>query len=194
MSPRSARPETGRLGSRGGVLLSPDLLLPLPRHAQRHPRAPQEKCPRQPLECPTGEGKCERCPSRGRLSVRRPPLRAARVPPGPSEGFRPLPASLTPAITPRFPASDWGGPRALGGGGRGALGRDRPHGPPGYFPLFLCIDCSGRLSLSPCYSLELYIQMLISFFSPLLFASLLFTAICKTAIFLFCISFPWGWS
>ena len=127
MSPRSARPETGRLGSRGGVPLSPDLLLPLPRHAQRHPRAPQEKCPRQPLECPTGEGKCERCPSRARLSVRRPPLRAARVPPGPSEEFRPLPASLTPAITPRFSASDWGGPRALRGGGeRGSRPRLSP--------------------------------------------------------------------
>lgn len=129
MSPRSARPETGRLGSRGGVSLSPDLLLPLPRHAQRHPRAHQEKRPRQPLECPTGEGKCERCPSQGRLSVRRPPLRAATVPPGPSEGLRPLPASLTPAITPRFPASNWGGPRARGwgrGGERGSRLRSSP--------------------------------------------------------------------
>lgn len=129
MSPRSARPETGRLGSRGGVSLSPDLLLPLPRHAQRHPSAHQEKRPRQPLECPTGEGKCERCPSQGRLSVRRPPLRAATVPPGPSEGLRPLPASLTPAITPRFPAFNWGGPRARGwgrGGERGSRLRSSP--------------------------------------------------------------------
>ena len=34
-------------------------------------------------------------------------------------------------------------------------------------------------------------------FSPLLFASLLFTAICKASSdnhFVFCISFPWGWS
>ena len=34
-------------------------------------------------------------------------------------------------------------------------------------------------------------------FSPLLFTSLLYTAICKVssdAILLFCISFPWGWS
>ena len=39
--------------------------------------------------------------------------------------------------------------------------------------------------------------MLISFLCSLLFISLLFTAICKasqTAILLFCISFPWGWS
>ena len=35
--------------------------------------------------------------------------------------------------------------------------------------------------ISPCYSLELCIQMLISFLFPLLFASLLFTAICKAS-------------
>ena len=35
--------------------------------------------------------------------------------------------------------------------------------------------------ISPGYSLELCIQMGISFLSPLLFASLLFTAICKAS-------------
>ena len=32
-----------------------------------------------------------------------------------------------------------------------------------FFPPFLSIDCWGRLSISPCYSLELCIQMHISF-------------------------------
>ena len=51
--------------------------------------------------------------------------------------------------------------------------------------------------ISPCYSLESCIQTGISFLSSLLFASLLFTAICKASsdsYFLFCISFSWGWS
>ena len=49
------------------------------------------------------------------------------------------------------------------------------------FPLFLCIDHWGRL-ISPCYSLKLCIQMGTSFlfsFAFLLFASLLFRAVCK---------------
>ena len=45
---------------------------------------------------------------------------------------------------------------------------------------------------APAYSLELCIQWVYLSFSPLLFASLLFTAICK-AILLLCISFSWGW-
>ena len=51
--------------------------------------------------------------------------------------------------------------------------------------------------LSLIYSLELCIQMLISFLFSFAFFSLLFTGICKashTAILLFCISSPWGWS
>ena len=46
--------------------------------------------------------------------------------------------------------------------------------------LFAVIAEEGFL-ISPCYSLELCIQMDISFFSPLLLASLLFTAICKAS-------------
>ena len=44
--------------------------------------------------------------------------------------------------------------------------------------LFALITEEGFL-ISPCYSLELCIQMGISFFSPLPLASLLFSAICK---------------
>ena len=35
--------------------------------------------------------------------------------------------------------------------------------------------------IMPCYSFEVYIQMGIAFLSPLLFASLLFTDICKAS-------------
>ena len=45
---------------------------------------------------------------------------------------------------------------------------------------FVLITEEGFL-FSPCYSLELCIQMGISFLSPLLFTSLLFTAICKAS-------------
>ena len=65
------------------------------------------------------------------------------------------------------------------------------------FPLFLCIDCWGRLLISPCYSLELCIQMGISFFFSFafLFSSFqLFVRPPQTAILPFCIYFPWGWS
>ena len=52
--------------------------------------------------------------------------------------------------------------------------------------------------ISPCYSLELCIQMgisfLFSFFFALPFFSQLFVRPPQTAILLFCISFPWGWS
>ena len=49
-----------------------------------------------------------------------------------------------------------------------------------FFYVFALITEEGFL-ISPCYSLELCIQMLIYSFSPLLFASLLFTAICKAS-------------
>ena len=44
---------------------------------------------------------------------------------------------------------------------------------------FFALIAEEGFLISSCYSLELCIQMLISFFSPLLFASLLFTVICK---------------
>ena len=53
-----------------------------------------------------------------------------------------------------------------------------------YFIIFLyffeLITEEGFL-ISPCYILELYIQMDISFLSPFVYASLLFTAICKAS-------------
>ena len=61
---------------------------------------------------------------------------------------------------------------------------------------FASITEEGFL-ISSSYSLELCIQMLISFLFSLAFHLSSFTAICKvpqTAILLFCISFPWGWS
>ena len=45
---------------------------------------------------------------------------------------------------------------------------------------FVLIAEEGFL-ISPCYSLELYIQMLVSFLSSLPFLSLLFTATCKAS-------------
>ena len=51
--------------------------------------------------------------------------------------------------------------------------------------------------ISPCYSLELCIQMETISLSPLPFASLLSSAICTASSdnhFAFCISFSWGWS
>ena len=48
------------------------------------------------------------------------------------------------------------------------------------FLYFFALIAEGFL-ISSCYSLELCIQMLICFFSPLLFTSLLFTAICKAS-------------
>ena len=47
--------------------------------------------------------------------------------------------------------------------------------------LFLCTDHWGGFLISPCYSLELCIQMGICFLFPLPVASLLFSAICKTS-------------
>ena len=47
---------------------------------------------------------------------------------------------------------------------------------------FLYTNNEEGFLISSCYSLELCIQMLISFLSPLLFASLLFTTICKASL------------
>ena len=49
------------------------------------------------------------------------------------------------------------------------------------FLYFIALITEEGFRISPCYSLELCIQMGISFFSPLLFTSLLFTAICKAS-------------
>ena len=46
---------------------------------------------------------------------------------------------------------------------------------------FALITEEGFLIISPCYSLELCIQMVYLSFSPLLFTSLLITAICKSS-------------
>ena len=65
------------------------------------------------------------------------------------------------------------------------------------FLYFFALITEEGFCISPCSSLELYIQMGISFLSPLLFASVLFSAICKASSdnhFAFCISFSWGWS
>ena len=63
------------------------------------------------------------------------------------------------------------------------------------FLYFFALITGEGFLISSCYSLELCIQMLISFFSPLLFISLLFTVICKASsdnYFAFCISFLWS--
>ena len=49
------------------------------------------------------------------------------------------------------------------------------------FLYFFALIAEEGFLISSCYSLELCIQMLISSFSPLLFAPLLFTAICKAS-------------
>ena len=49
------------------------------------------------------------------------------------------------------------------------------------FLYFFALIAEEGFLISPCYSLELCIQMLISFLFSLLFASLLFTAICKAS-------------
>ena len=61
---------------------------------------------------------------------------------------------------------------------------------------FAAITEKGFL-ISPCYSLEICIQMGISFLFTFAFASLLFTAIYKASSdnhFAFCISFSCSWS
>ena len=66
-----------------------------------------------------------------------------------------------------------------------------------YLYSFALIDEEGFL-ISSCYSLELHIQMLISFLFSFAFRfssfSQLFVRPPQTAILPFCISFPWGWS
>ena len=63
--------------------------------------------------------------------------------------------------------------------------------------VFALIAEEGFL-ISPCYSLELCIQMAISFLFLLCFSLLFFSQLFlrppQKAILLFCISFPWGWS
>ena len=64
------------------------------------------------------------------------------------------------------------------------------------FLYFLALITEEGFLFSPCYSLELYIQMGYLSFSPLPLASLLLSA-CKppqTTILPFCISISWGWS
>ena len=66
------------------------------------------------------------------------------------------------------------------------------------FPLFPCIDRWGRLSylslvlLGTLHSNAYIFPFLLCF--SLFFFSQLFVRSPKTAILLFCISFPWGWS
>ena len=49
------------------------------------------------------------------------------------------------------------------------------------FLYFFALITEKGFLISPCYSLELCIQMGITFLSPLLLASLIFTAICKAS-------------
>src|SRR5574337_1272183 len=66
------------------------------------------------------------------------------------------------------------------------------------FLYFFALITEEDFLLSPCYSLELCIQMgiffLFSFAFHFSFFSQLFVRPPQTAILLFCISFPWGWS
>ena len=67
-----------------------------------------------------------------------------------------------------------------------------------FFPLFLCIDPWGRLSylfllfFGTLHSDAYIFPFLLCFSLP--FFSQLSIRLPQTAIFLFCISFPWGWS
>ena len=65
------------------------------------------------------------------------------------------------------------------------------------FLYFVALITGKGFLISPCYSVELCIQMCISFFSPLTLASLLFLAICKASSdnrFALLHFFFWGWS
>ena len=66
------------------------------------------------------------------------------------------------------------------------------------FLYFFALIAEEGFLISPCYSLELCIQMGISFLFflcfSLLFISQLFVRPPQTAILIFCISFPWGCS
>ena len=67
------------------------------------------------------------------------------------------------------------------------------------FLYFFALVTEEGFLISPCYSLKLCIQMGISFLSPLPFASLLFSAICKASSdnhfsFLHFFFLGWSWS
>ena len=66
------------------------------------------------------------------------------------------------------------------------------------FLYFFALTTEEGFLISPCYSLELCIQMGISFLFLLCFSlpffSQLFVRPPQTTILLFCISFSWGWS
>jgi len=65
------------------------------------------------------------------------------------------------------------------------------------FLYFFALITEEGFLISPCYSLELCIQMGISFlfsFAFLLFFPQLFLRPAQTAVLSFCISFSWGWS
>ena len=63
---------------------------------------------------------------------------------------------------------------------------------------FFALITEECFHISPCYSLELCIQMGVSLFFFLCFLFLFFSQLLlrpsQTAILLFCISFSWGWS
>ena len=62
---------------------------------------------------------------------------------------------------------------------------------------FFALITEETFLISPCYSLELCIQLDVSFIFSFAFASLLFSAIVRppqTTILPFCISFSWRWS
>ena len=62
---------------------------------------------------------------------------------------------------------------------------------------FFALIAEEGFLISPCYFLELCIQMFISLLFSFAFASLFFSLFLRppqTAILLFCTSFPWGWS
>ena len=65
------------------------------------------------------------------------------------------------------------------------------------FLYFFALIAEEGFLISSCFSLELCIQMLISFLFSLNFSLLFFSQLLvrppQTAILLFCISFPWGW-
>ena len=64
------------------------------------------------------------------------------------------------------------------------------------FLYFFAFVAEEGFLISPCYSLELCIQMLLSFLFSFAFRffSQLFVRPPQTVILLFCISFSWGWS
>ena len=66
------------------------------------------------------------------------------------------------------------------------------------FLYFFALIAEEAFLISSCYSWNSAFRCLYLSFTPLLFAPLLFTAICKASsdshFAFFCISFPWGWS